>query len=224
MFLDILIAQAGDGAVARESILELLLKGGPVMVPLAICSVVAFTITLERIVSLSRGRVVPADFVDELRRECPEPGDEKSRQYCENNGGVLGRIFKRTFAKLDAGREEFSASLSDHAGREVGRMKRSLRGLKVIAAVAPLFGLLGTVSGMIRAFQTVALSSSSLGRAEMLAQGIYEAMVTTATGLVVAIPALLVFHFLSNRVDGFADQIEQAADAFADYCMPRQQR
>ncbi|MFW5883290.1 MAG: MotA/TolQ/ExbB proton channel family protein [Verrucomicrobiota bacterium] len=199
--------------------MELLIKGGPVMIPLAVCSVIAVTLTLERFLSLSRGRVIPDDFIEDLERHCPDPDDEGAKVYCDRSGSVVGRVFRAAFAKVKSGKEDLTTAVSDTASREVGKMRRSLRGLKVIAAIAPLLGLLGTVSGMIRAFQTVALSSSSLGRAEMLAQGIYEAMVTTATGLAIAIPTLLVFYLLSNRVDGLADDIEAAAERFIDYCL-----
>jgi biopolymer transport protein ExbB len=95
-------------------------------------------------------------------------------------------------------------------------MKRSLRGLSIIVTVAPLLGLLGTVYGMISAFETA--SSAGVGKADVLAKGIYEALVTTAAGLTIAIPVLLVFQFLNNRVDTIIDKLDEMGIDFMTHC------
>jgi len=200
------------------SAFSLLLKGGPVMIPLAICSILALTIAIERLVSLSRRRVAPAEFTEDFRRnlEKEDFSESNAEQFCEERPSLLASIVRVTLRRWQERPTTIEQAFSDTAAREIGKMKRSLRALKSIAGVAPLLGLLGTVVGMIRAFQTVALSSGSLGRAEMLAQGIYEAMVTTATGLAVAIPTLLIYHYLGNRVDTYADDLEIAGTEICD--------
>lgn len=208
-----LLAQEASGE-ASLSAFDLLLKGGPVMIPLGICSVVALTVAFERVLGLSRRRVLPESFQDELRSSLDKShGDvRKARDLCERDGSLYARV---TAFTIDQWRERprvVESAFAEAAGREVGRLRRSLRSLKTIASISPLLGLLGTVIGMIRAFQTVALSSGSLGRAEMLAQGIYEAMVTTATGLAIAIPTLIVYTYLNNRVDTYADELELAGN------------
>jgi biopolymer transport protein ExbB len=95
-------------------------------------------------------------------------------------------------------------------------MRKRLRSLVVITALAPLLGLTGTIFGMIRAFQTVALSSEALGKAELLARGIYEAMITTAAGLLVAMPTLVLFHFLAGRVEQMAHELDRLAVGFVN--------
>ena len=96
-----------------------------------------------------------------------------------------------------------------------------MRALSIIAAITPLLGLLGTIFGMIRAFQTVAMSGEALGKAELLAEGIYEAMVTTAAGLLVAIPAMICYHWLSARIERLASELDRAAvDFVATYAEP----
>ena len=98
-------------------------------------------------------------------------------------------------------------------------MKRSLRGLSVIATVSPLLGLLGTVYGMISAFQTA--TSVGMGKADVLAKGIYEALVTTAAGLTIAIPVLLIFQYLNSRVDALVDEIDEMGIEFMGSCVDR---
>jgi biopolymer transport protein ExbB len=106
-----------------------------------------------------------------------------------------------------------SRAIEDAGSREADRMKRSLRGLAAIAAVAPLLGLLGTVYGMIKAFQQTSSSGNAAKTAE-LATGIYEALVSTAAGLTLAIPVMLLYQYLSARVDGLIDQLDEEGTEF----------
>ncbi|MGF1450247.1 MAG: MotA/TolQ/ExbB proton channel family protein [Opitutales bacterium] len=217
------LAQEGGGPAAAQqtsdSVFSLLLRGGPVMIPLAICSILAVTLSFERLISLSRPRILPPNLRESVFTTVVKDGQRHWRhgiELCEELTAPLSRVFRTGLLKRSESRAYVEKAMSDTAALEVGKLRRSLRGLKIIATVSPLLGLLGTVAGMIRSFQTVAASTGSLGRAEMLAQGIYEAMVTTATGLSVAIPALVAYSFLFNRVDKFADAIEEEGDAFAD--------
>lgn len=202
-----------------HSYLTLLLKGGPVMIPLALCSILAVTIAFERSISLTRQRVMPTGLIEELRENLSnpyQPNLDAAGESCQNQPGPFARIIQAGLEKWTTTRERIEAAVSLVADREIARMKRSIRGLRTVATVAPLLGLLGTVLGMIQAFQTVALSSGSLGRPEMLAEGIYEAMVTTAAGLTIAVPTLVLYFFLNTRVDRLADEIEEEANALLD--------
>ncbi|MCH2330146.1 MAG: MotA/TolQ/ExbB proton channel family protein, partial [Roseibacillus sp.] len=113
----------------------------------------------------------------------------------------------------DSGYEAVAKAVEDSAIREADKMKRSLRGLSIIAAVCPLLGLLGTVYGMIDAFQRTSSSGGAAKTAD-LATGIYEALVTTASGLTIAIPAMLLYQFLLSRVDGLIDHIDEVGTEF----------
>gem|GEM_PF-6921181 len=106
--------------------------------------------------------------------------------------------------------------IQEEGEREVIKLRRFLRSLSVIAAIAPLMGLLGTIFGMIKAFQTVATSGEALGKAEMLATGIYEAMITTAAGLLVAIPALIAYHWISSKIEHHVTEIDRVTCDFVE--------
>ncbi|MBN1669725.1 MAG: MotA/TolQ/ExbB proton channel family protein [Kiritimatiellae bacterium] len=198
------------------SFMTLLRKGGPLMIPIGICSVLAVAIGLERLISLRREKLVPPGFMDGLRAALDpgQPDVSKGTAYCEQ-GGAAGRIIRAGVLKLRKDIRAVERAVETAAEREVERMKRSLRWLSVIARVSPLLGLLGTVYGMIRAFQA---ASAEIGanRAETLATGIWEALVTTAAGLTIAIPTLLVYHYLNNRVDRFVDSVEELGSEFVD--------
>lgn len=205
--------------VGNESVFELLIKGGWVMIPIGICSLVALTLLLERLIVLRKNNIVPKSFYPGLKEMVTgKPNLDRAFEYCVKSDAPIGRIIKPGIEKWrkDRSIEDVEKSVEDAAGNEVAKMERSLRGFKIIAAVAPLLGLFGTVLGMIRAFQTVALSSEAIGKAAKLAAGIYEAMVTTAAGLFIAIPSLLIYYMFAWLVEGITDDIENVCVEFMD--------
>jgi biopolymer transport protein ExbB len=207
-------------ATGQESTLELLIKGGYVMIPLGICSLVAVTLFLERLIILRQKNVIDPLFLKELHEltRTSNPKLDKAYELSVNSKSPIAQILKVGIDRWrkNRGLEYIEKGLEEAALREVSFLERSLRGFKIIAGIAPLLGLLGTVYGMIHAFQIVALSSEAMGKAAKLANGIYEAMVTTAAGLTIAIPTLLVFYFFARKVDSFTDQIEEICSDFID--------
>ena len=205
-------------AVPKDTLFDLVLKGGPVMIPLGLGSVLALAIGVERFISLRRDRVIPPDFTDELvRKRQADPSGAEAIVYCEQTGGAVGKIFKAGLQRLSKGEEAVEKAIEDAGYREADKMKRSLRGLSIIASVSPLLGLLGTVYGMISAFQTA--SAVGMGKSDVLAKGIYEALVTTATGLTIAIPVLLLYQFLSGKVDTIVDDLDEMGMEFMNNCV-----
>jgi len=210
-----LAAEAGDEAgVEKETMFSLIAKGGYLMIPLAIASILALTLGLERFISLSKERILPARFLDGLVNawESDRTG-KQAIAYCDEASGAVGHIFKAGIRRSGAGPEAVEKAIEDVGSREANKMKRSLRPLSVIAAVSPLLGLLGTVYGMIDAFQKTSASGGT-AKTAMLASGIYEALVTTAAGLTIAIPTLLLYQFLLGRVDRLIDEIDETGTEF----------
>jgi len=200
----------------QETALDLIFKGGYVMIPLALCSLIALTFLLERGIMLRKKHVIPANFIDELRKnlDSKNPDLDKAYEFCVNSKTSIGNIIKVALSKWRKGRSAdiVEKNLEDAAGVEVSHLSRSIRIFKIIAGISPLLGLLGTVYGMINAFRTVAHSTEALGKAAKLANGIYEAMVTTAAGLSIAIPVLVIYYFFNRKVDDFAGLERSALD------------
>jgi len=196
------------------TIWDLTLKGGPVMVPIAIVSLVGLAIVIERLVSLRRARVCPPDFVAKLRSSL-DAGPEAALETCRATPLPVARVAAAALERWDRPQEEVVEAIGEAGLREAVALRKNLRGLSVVVAVSPLLGLLGTIFGMIGAFRTVAASAEALGRTELLAAGIYEAMVTTAAGLVVAIPALLAYHWISAKADALSLAIDGACSELA---------
>ena len=211
----LLAAEAGaDSGVEKETMFSLIKKGGPIMIPLGIASIIALALALERFISLRRDRVLPDGFLSGLGNAWDsDPSGQTAEQYCEHSTGSAGHVFKAGLQWRDSGHEAVAKAIEDAGIREADKLKRSLRGLSIIAAVSPLLGLLGTVYGMIDAFQRTSQSGGAAKTAD-LATGIYEALVTTAAGLTIAIPTLLLYQFLQSRVDKIIDHIDEVGTDF----------
>ena len=208
--IDLAVKGGESGPV---SLFDLILKGGYVMIPLGLCSVLALAISLERFISLKRDKVLPPDFVSGIKGTLAgEKGIEDAMGYCEQRPSPISNVFKAGISRIRHGAESIEKAIEDAGAREVDKLKRSLRPLSVIATVAPLLGLLGTVYGMISAFQSA--SAMGVGKADRLATGIYEALVTTAAGLTLAIPVLVVYQVLCSRVDKLVDHMDDEAIDF----------
>ncbi|MFH1730484.1 MAG: MotA/TolQ/ExbB proton channel family protein [Planctomycetota bacterium] len=200
-----------------ESLFDLILKGGWVMIPIGLCSVAALAIAIERGISLRRENVIPPDFFEGLKRAVGSSDDDVAAgtRYCDLRPCAVSNIFKAGISRMRMGMTAMEKAIEDAGAREVQKLKRSLRLLSVIATISPLLGLLGTVYGMISAFQ--AASMMGVGKGDALAVGIYEALVTTAAGLTLAIPVLIVYQIYCIRVDSLVDDIDDQAIELLEY-------
>ena len=215
---DAAAAEAAASAVQVQSVWDFVVKGGPVMIPIGLCSLAALALFVERLISLRREHVIPAGFIPGLKSLLKKnPGDrEAALEYCRRNPSALSRVLAAAVKRLGEPRELLERHVQEAGEREAVRLRKYMRALSVIASVAPLLGLLGTITGMITAFQTVAASGEALGRTELLAKGIYEAMITTAAGLIVAIPVLVAYHWVAGRVDRLVGEIDAKVVDFVE--------
>jgi biopolymer transport protein ExbB len=195
-------------------VLELVLAGGPFMWPILLCSVIAAGIILERIWTLQRRRVMPPDLTRRIWAlvEAGQANDKVIAALEVNS--PLGKLLATGLANRHRPRAVLMERLED-AGRHVAHdLDRFINTLGTIAGVAPLLGLLGTVTGIIKAFE--AIHTQGLGDPRILSGGISEALITTAAGLVVAIPSQVAYRYLRGRVDGTVVQIEKDVLRFAE--------
>jgi biopolymer transport protein ExbB len=206
-----------DAPKKKETVWSLTVKGGIVMIPLGICSIVGLGIAIERFISLRRAKIIPPDFIGGLMVAIKNAGSDlrSAIDYCDNSKSPVGNIFKAGIMNLSKGEAFVEKAIEDAGAREVDKLKRSLRGLAVITSVSPLLGLLGTVYGMITAFETSTMVG--IGKGTLLASGIYEALVTTAAGLTIAIPTLLLYQYFSGRVDAIVDEIDDMGIEFMNH-------
>lgn len=189
--------------------LDLLKPGGVVMVPLLLCSVLALAIIIERFWTLRVSRLAPKSLVSDLWDwiKKKELNGKKLREL--KDAAPIGRILVAGIVNAKHGREIMKESIQEEASHVVHEMERFLTSLGSIAVIAPLLGLLGTVIGMIKVFSQLQLEGA--GNAAALAGGISEALLTTAAGLTVAIPALIFHRYFVRRVDEIVIDMEQDA-------------
>ncbi|MHC5110733.1 MAG: MotA/TolQ/ExbB proton channel family protein [Planctomycetota bacterium] len=209
---------AGVGTTQVESVWDFLVKGGPVIVPIAICSLVALTVVVERLVTLRRKRIIPPGFLAGLRAILKDGiyDRDEALDYCREDASPIAEIVTAGIKHLHAPIDRLEKQIEEAGRRVVLKLRRHLRALSVIAAICPLLGLLGTIFGMIDAFQTVAVSGEALGKTEMLAKGIYQAMITTAAGLSVAIPVIIAFHWIAAKIDGLVLEMDRLTVEFVE--------
>lgn len=201
--------EAGEQNIPTKSLLGIVREGGLVMLPLLVCSFIMLVFVFERSISLRRGRVVPGPFVKRFLHQL-EDGQldrEQAALVCEENGSPVARVFGAAAKKWGRPAVEMEQAIIDTGERVVHELRRYLRVFNGIATVAPMLGLLGTVCGMIRAFNDIA-SSDAMGRPELLAKGISEALLTTAMGLLVAVPALVLYWWFVSVIDRLTVRID----------------
>jgi biopolymer transport protein ExbB len=188
---------------------EIVQSGGWLMVPIVLCSIVAAAIILERLWTLQPSRVVPHELTDKVWRwiEAGQIQDKHIAALQANS--PLGRILAAGLANRHRSREVIKEAIEDTGRHVVHELERFLGALGTIAGISPLLGLLGTVVGMIKTFN--AITTQGVGNPGALAGGIAEALITTAAGLSVAIPALIGYRYLRGRVDGLVVQMEKEA-------------
>ncbi|HET8698589.1 MAG TPA: MotA/TolQ/ExbB proton channel family protein [Gammaproteobacteria bacterium] len=200
--------------------LEIVQAGGWLMVPIIVCSVAAVGIVLERLWTLQRKRVLPKDVASQVWEWVRHNELDAKHVQALQDSSPLGEVLAAALVHRQAPREVLKEAVEDAGRHAVHGLERYLSPLGTIAAISPLLGLLGTVSGMIRAF--TAITTQGVGNPTVLAGGISEALVTTAAGLAVAIPSLIAYRYLRNRVDGLVVLIEKEAIRFVDVLLQHQ--
>ena len=171
--------------VAEISNWQLVVKGGWLMVPIALCSLLGIAYALEMLFVLRRSRIVPKALVEDLREALQAHDADAARRPCDATPCALSTAVRAGLAEASvADWDHVERVLEDVGSREVARLRRKARPLRVISEICPLLGLLGTIQGMMGAFQSVSASGGQLGKTEMFAGDIFTALVTTVVELV----------------------------------------
>jgi biopolymer transport protein ExbB len=188
--------------VNPKSLFEIIRQGGLLMGPLVICSFVTLVFVFERAIALRRGRVIPAPFVKRFLLQLREGKLDRDQalELCKESQSPVADVFAGAVRKWGRSSVEIEQAMIDSGERVAHGLRRYIRLFNAVATMSPLLGLLGTVFGMIHLFNDIA-TSDAMGRTELLAGGISEALLTTAAGLSVAIPALCIYLFFVSRVD-----------------------
>jgi biopolymer transport protein ExbB len=189
-----------------DILLDLIQRGGWVMYPILFCSLVALAIILERTWALRRSRVIPRSLVLSVNDLLSRRQYNEAASLCQDGQNSAARLIREGLKLIGQRRELFKDVMEETGRRESNFLASHLELLGVIASISPLLGLLGTVSGMINAFGAVA--QAGMGNPGLLAGGIGQALLTTAAGLIIAIPAMLIHRLLVSRVETLTNDLE----------------
>lgn len=193
---------------------DLFVQGGPFMWPLLGLTFFGLVVILERFWTLSKAHINAKEFMVELQDALKQRGPEGAAELCANTRGPVATVLHAGLLRLDRGVEHVEKSIEESGAVEMAFLERGLVWLSTVANLAPLVGFLGTVSGMINAFASIAAAGDV--DPSIVAGGISEALITTAAGLVVAIPAQTAYNYFLSKIDKIIIDLQESSNQFVD--------
>lgn len=185
------------------------------------CSIISFTIFIERFLHLRRSQIDTNKFIVHLRKTIKDGNIVEAIGICENIGGTIANIVKAGLVKHNRGKEQIESSMEVAGLIEIAQLEKNAKILSIIAYIAPLIGLLGTVLGFIQAFAEMRMSGLVDISATRIGEAMEYALVTTAAGLVVAIPSIIAYNYIVSRVEGFVLEIQTTSSEIVDLLVYR---
>ncbi|MDD4899925.1 MAG: MotA/TolQ/ExbB proton channel family protein [Candidatus Omnitrophica bacterium] len=203
----------------KMSLWQVILAGGPVMWPIILCSIFAAAIILEKFWYLQKIKIDTQEFLNTILDKMKRHQVKEALEACEKKAHPISRILKAGILKYDRPRPQIIEAIEDASLYEIPGIEKNLNALATIAHVTPLLGLLGTVTGMVRAFQMIQARNASLHPVSPadLAGGIWEALLTTVAGLCVAIPVFVAYNYLVSRINRFILEMEKASTELVNF-------
>lgn len=207
-------ATAADETTPSLSLVDLFWKAGVFIWPLSACSVLAVALIIERFIALRRSRFLPPEFLPGLFQVIRDPIDDRERalQYCLVNDSPLSRVIAAGLRRLPRGYAAAEKAIEDAGGNEVLKLRQNMRFLYSLGSVATLLGLIGTIWGMIKAFQNASIQGP--GHVQALSEGIYTAMVNTFAGLAVAIVVTIFYYYFAGHIEKMVLALNEAVNDF----------
>ena len=221
--LNMILAQAAGAAqagtappVATESLWNLTLAGGWLMIPLALLLVVSIYIFFERVFAINHvGKEDNKAFMQQIRDHIHAGRIEEAQKLCQATNSPYGRMIAKGVARIGRPMNDVLVAVENVGNMEVANLEKGFSWLATTAAGAPMIGFLGTVTGMVQAFMALAKAGTS-ANVTILSQGIYEALVTTVAGLIVGIVAMFAYNYLTSRVSKVMNKLERSTMEFMD--------
>ena len=207
-------AITSPSAAPTISLWDMILKGGPIMIPIAILSLIAIYIFIERFLVISRASRIDLNFMNNIRDFMHNGNIDSAKSLCKNTNSPIARLIDKGISRIGRPIKEIEDAI-EHTGKlEVHMLEKNLGILGIIAGIAPMFGFVGTIIGVIKIFYNISLADNiSIG---LIAGGLYEKMITSASGLIIGIFAYIGYHYLAIQTDKVIFKIESNAVEFID--------
>lgn len=194
-----------------------------VLFVIGICSILGFTIFIERLLHLRKSEIDTNKFIIEIRNIIKEGNIIEAIRVCESTGGTIANIVKSGLVKHNRSKEQIENAMEISGLIEIAQLEKNAKILSIIAHIAPLIGLLGTVLGFIQAFSEMRMSGLVDISATRIGEAMEYALVTTAAGLVVAIPSVIAYNYIVSRVEGFVLEIQTTSAEIVDLLVHREE-
>jgi len=203
----------------KMSLWQVFMAGGPVMWPILLCSIFAMAITIEKFWYIHKIRIDAQDFLKTILNKIKGHDTKEALKICDKTKSPIANILKAGILKHGRSRQQIKEAIEDASLFEVPKLEKNLTILATIAHISPLLGLLGTVTGMVKCFQTIQLKATSFHPVSPgdLAGGIWEALLTTVFGLIVAIPTFVAYNYLVTKINNFILEMEKAATELVNF-------
>ncbi|SEN79243.1 outer membrane transport energization protein ExbB [Chitinophaga rupis] len=211
------VATAANAAATADQqirLLDLLMKGGVLMIPLGILSLIAVFVFVERYITISKAGKLENNFMPMIRDHITSGNMQAARSISKNTASPIARMIDKGIQRIGKPIENIEKSMENVGKLEIYKMEKNLVILAIISGIAPMFGFLGTIAGMIQTFFNISITSDiTLGT---IAGGIYVKMITSATGLIIGIVAYICYSFLNAQIDKVINKMEAASAEFID--------
>ncbi|NLV45493.1 MAG: MotA/TolQ/ExbB proton channel family protein [Candidatus Hydrogenedentes bacterium] len=191
-------------------LVDIIIRGGILMWPIMLCSIIGLAVIIERFFALRRADIDTREFMDVMRQLLRQNRIREAIEVCDEAQVPVARIMKAGILKHNRSKEDIREAIEDAGRFEIPRLERYLSALATCSNIAPLLGLLGTVQGLIKAFSQIQLKGGQVKPSD-LAEGIGNALITTAAGLTVAIPIIVIYNYFVTRVDGMVLEMEMSS-------------
>lgn len=194
-----------------------------ILLIIGLCSVVSFTIFIERLMQLRKSEIDTNKFIVDMRKSINDGNIVEAVGVCEKTPGTIANIIKAGLMRHNRGKEQIENAMEIAGLIEISNLEKNAKLLSIIAYITPLIGLLGTVLGFIQAFSEMRMSGLVDISASRIGEAMEYALVTTAAGLVVAIPSIIAYNYIVSRVEGFVLEIQTTSSEVVDLLMDREE-
>ena len=208
------IVTEGATTTPSLSLLDLIMKGGWVMLPIGFLSIMAVYLIVERYITISQASKVDPGFMTNVKTMLLDGKTDAALSMCKSTNTPIARLLEKGIKRLGKPVKEIESAVENTGKLEIYKLEKNLSYLGIIAGIAPMFGFVGTISGVIRIFYNISLADNI--SISLIAGGLYEKMITSAAGLVVGILAHIGFHYLTAMIDRVSFQLESTTVEFID--------
>lgn len=196
------------------SLLDLIMKGGYIMIPIGVLSVISIYVLIEKFITIRKAGRVSNDFMNNVKEQIKKGNLEGASGVCKSNPSAVAAVIEKGIARIGKPIKEIESAMEGVGKLEVAKMEKNISILGIVAGIAPMFGFIGTISGVIKIFYNIALADNiSIG---LISGGLYEKMITSAAGLVVGVFSFVSYHYLNLMIDRTIYKIEANSIDFID--------